>query len=159
MKSLIAKIWVPVLLVLVAAAQSFGIDTARAISQRKQLDSLTLNRLDDTVVTTDFAIDSMKAFIADSLAAADSVLVDSTAADSLSVEETLVLNPRDTIRIPDSLEFTDPFKFKYYIAIKDSTTRFMVRDSLLQAGDTSFFSSFCSTNCKTFFACIRKLIF
>ena len=136
MKRFMAKIWVPTLLVLVAAAQSFGIDAARTIEFRKLADSLILNRLDDTVVTTDFAIDSMKAFIADSLAAADSVLVDSTAADSLSVEETLVLNPRDTIRIPDSLEFTDPFKFKYYIAIKDSTTRFMVRDSLLQAGDT-----------------------
>ena len=43
---------------------------------------------------------------------------------------------RDTIKVPDSLQFTDPFFFKYYIAVKDSTTRKQVRDSLIQAGDT-----------------------
>ena len=85
MKRFMAKIWVPTLLVLVAAAQSFGIDAARTIEFRKLADSLILNRLDDTVVTTDFAIDSMMAFIADSLTAADSVLVDRTASVSLSV--------------------------------------------------------------------------
>ena len=114
MKDLVAKIWVPTLLVLVAAAQSFGIDAARAIEFRKIADSLILNRLDDTVAATDLVIDSAKAALAD----------------------TLILSPRDTIRIPDSLEFKDPFKFKYYIAIKDSLTRVQVRDSLLQAGDT-----------------------
>ena len=126
MKRLVAKIWVPTLLVLVAAAQSFGIDAARAIEFRRTADSLILNRLDDTVAATDLAIDSMKADLADTL----------VTADSTATTDTLILSPRDTIRIPDSLEFTDPFKFKYYIAIKDSTTRFQVRDSLLQVGDT-----------------------
>ena len=58
MKRLMAKIWVPALLVLMAAVQSFGIDTARAISLRKQADSLIFNRLDDTVAATTFAVDS-----------------------------------------------------------------------------------------------------
>ena len=100
MKGLIAKIWVPALMVLMAAAQSFGIDAGRAAGLRQLTDSLTLSR------------------------AADSSAVDS------------VVFARDTIKIPDSLEFKDPFFFKYYIAVKDSLTRFQVRDSLLQAGDS-----------------------
>jgi hypothetical protein len=147
MKRLIAKIWVPALLVLVAAVQSFGIDAARAISFRKLADSLILTRLDDTVAAAGIAIDSMSAGVpdslvrdslltADSLHVADSLLPDSLAlADSAAID-TLVLSPRDTIVVPDSLRETDPFKFKYYIAIRDSLTRIEVRDSLIQAGDT-----------------------
>ena len=148
MKHLVAKIWVPALLVMLAAVQSFGIDAARAIDFRRLADSLILNRLDDTVAAADFAIDSTLAAASDSLAATDSfmlggtfadslALVDSSAtADSSATVDTLILSPKDTIRIPDSLEFKDPFKFKYYIAIKDSLTRVQVRDSLIQAGDT-----------------------
>ena len=139
MKHLVAKIWVPALLVMLAAVQSFGIDAARAIDFRRLADSLILNRLDDTVAATDFAIDSTLAAATDSLATADSLmtsdtLTDSTAladssatADSTEVADTLVLSPKDTIRIPDSLEFKDPFKFKYYIALKDSLTRIHTR--------------------------------
>lgn len=139
MKRLIAKIWVPALLVLVAAVQSFGIDTARAISSRSMVDSLILNRLDDTTVSTDFAIDSIEAPAADSSIidslTIDSTVVDSTISDTTAVD-TLLVAARDTIVVPDSLRESDPFKFKYYIALKDSVTRFQVRDSLMQAGDT-----------------------
>ena len=140
MKRIVAKIWVPTLLVLMAAVQSFGIDTARAISFKKQADSLIFNRLDDTIAATDIAIDSltMESVI-------DTVMVDSTALDSLIIDtvavdtlvaDTLEIAARDTIVVPEGLRETDPFKYKYYIAIKDSLTRVQVRDSLLQAGDT-----------------------
>ena len=129
MKRFMAKIWVPTLLVLVAAVQSFGIDTARAISLRKQEDSLIFNRLDDTTVATPVAVDSFK------LEPIDSLVTDSTAIDS-TIVDTLIIAARDTIKVPEELRETDPFKFKYYIAIKDSLTRVQVRDSLLQAGDT-----------------------
>ncbi len=105
MKNLIAKIWVPLLLVSVAAIQSFGIDAGRSASLRQLADSLELIQLPDTIHT------------------ADTILPE-------------VIQARDTIRIPDSLQYTDPFKYKYYIALKDSTTRFQVRDSLMTAGDT-----------------------
>ena len=84
-------------------------------------DSLTVSQLDDS---TGLAATGMSQ---DSVAAGQSVQ-DSTVA--------LVLSPRDTIAVPDSLKETDPFKYKYYIAIKDSTTRFQVRDSLETIGDT-----------------------
>lgn len=84
-------------------------------------DSLTVSQLDDS---TGLAATGMSQ---DSVAAGQSVQ-DSTV--------TLVLSPRDTIAVPDSLKETDPFKYKYYIAIKDSTTRFQIRDSLETIGDT-----------------------
>ena len=105
MKNLIAKIWVPLLLVSLAAIQSFGIDAGRSASLRQLADSLELIQLPDTTHT------------------ADTILPE-------------VIQARDTIRIPDSLQYTDPFKYKYYIALKDSTTRFQVRDSLMAVGDT-----------------------
>jgi len=105
MKNLIAKIWVPLLLISVAAIQSFGVDAGRSAGLRRLADSLMLTQLPDTTHVS------------------DSILPDTIAV-------------RDTIRIPDSLQYTDPFKFKYYIALKDSTTRFQIRDSLIAAGDT-----------------------
>ena len=117
MKNLLAKIWVPALLVAMAAMQSFGIDAGRAASLRRLADSLSFSQLQDTTV------------IVDSTAIADST----TITDSTAVP---MLTARDTITVPDSLRYTDPLKYKYYIALKDSTTRFQVRDSLLNAGDT-----------------------
>ena len=131
MKNLMAKIWVPALLVMIAAVQSFGIDTHRAVRLWGLTDSLALTRLDDTTATDSTPADSLKI---DSIAI-DSITTDSLAADTTSIEE-LFLTARDTIKVPDSLKETDPFFYKYYIAVKDSTTRAQVRDSLIMAGDT-----------------------
>ena len=112
MKNLMAKIWVPALLVLVAAVQSAGIDAGRSASLRRLADSLVLvNEADSTAIADSFTV------VSDSLAQP-------------------VIAARDTIVVPDSLKETDPFRYKYYIAIKDSTTRFQVRDSLISIGDT-----------------------
>ena len=116
MKKVVAKIWVPMLLVLTAAVQSFGIDAHRAVRLRGLADSLALTRIEDS---TDTGI----------------AVADSLAADSLTLD-TLFLTARDTIKVPDSLQYTDPFFYKYYIAVKDSATRAQVRDSLIMAGDT-----------------------
>ena len=112
MKNLMAKIWVPALLVLVAAVQSAGIDAGRSASLRRLADSLVLvSEADSTAIADSFTV------VSDSLAQP-------------------VIAARDTIVVPDSLKETDPFRYKYYIAIKDSTTRFQVRDSLISIGDT-----------------------
>ena len=114
MKRLIAKIWIPALLVLVAAAQSFGVDAGRAASLRRLTDSLILSKSEDST-------------------AVDSHISDSTIT---AITDSILTSARDTIVIPDSLEQKDPFFFKYYIAVKDSTVRLQVRDSLLQANDS-----------------------
>ena len=103
MKNLLAKIWVPFLLVTVAAIQSFGIDAGRAIGFTKIADSLKVSLLADTTVV-------------------DSIVN--------------TISARDTMVVPDSLRETDPFFYKYYVAVKDSATRAQVRDSLIQAQDT-----------------------
>ena len=120
MKNLLAKIWLPTLLVALAAVQAFGLDIRRAASFRQMMDSLAVA----------IAIDSSAQNIP--------IQNDSIELDSLSVPviDTLVLTARDTIKAPDSLRFTDPFFYKYYVAVKDSTTRAFVRDSLMTAGDT-----------------------
>ena len=122
MKNLLAKIWVPLLLVSLAALQSFGIDAGRAIGFRKISDSLSVNRLSDSTHIDSIIVDSISA--------------DTVAIDSLPADTAVVLTARDTIVVPDSLKYTDPFFYKYYIAVKDSATRAQVRDSLIQAQDT-----------------------
>ena len=112
MKSFIAKIWVPVVLVMIAAVQSFGIDAGRAVSMRRMADSLMITMRQD------------------------SAYLDAAIADSLGNDTIAVIAARDTIVVPDSLKETDPFFYKYYIAVKDSLTRAQVRDSLIQANDS-----------------------
>ena len=122
MKNLLAKIWVPLLLVSLAALQSFGIDAGRAIGFRKISDSLSVNRLSDSTHVDSIIVDSISA--------------DTVAIDSLPADTAVVLTARDTIVVPDSLKYTDPFFYKYYIAVKDSATRAQARDSLIQAQDS-----------------------
>ena len=122
MKNLLAKIWVPLLLVSLAALQSFGIDAGRAIGFRKISDSLSVNRLSDSTHVDSIIVDSIS--------------TDTVAIDSLPADTAVVLTARDTIVVPDSLKYTDPFFYKYYIAVKDSATRAQVRDSLIQVQDT-----------------------
>ena len=43
---------------------------------------------------------------------------------------------RDTMKVPDSLKITDPFLYKWYVAVKDSLTHRIVVDSLKAEGDS-----------------------
>ena len=52
------------------------------------------------------------------------------------IDTTPGLTARDTIFPPDSLKYTDPFRYKYYVALVDSLTHAFVSDSLKAAGDT-----------------------
>ena len=57
--------------------------------------------------------------------------------DSARILDTLPhLTARDTIPVPDSLRYTDPFRFKYYVALIDSLTHVIVRDSLMHESDS-----------------------
>lgn len=46
------------------------------------------------------------------------------------------LTARDTIKAPDSLRLTDPFRYKYYVALLDFETRKIVTDSLKRRVDS-----------------------
>ena len=129
MKDFLAKIWVPALLVMLAATQTFGIDAGRAANLRRIADSLRTSSLDDSTALAGTAIDSLEA-------TADSTFILDFKNDSIQTADSVKPSPRDTIKIPDSLKVTDPVRYRYYIELKDPTTRFATRDSLLQAGDT-----------------------
>ena len=129
MKNLMAKIWIPIVIVLLAAFQSFGIDLHRSAKIFSFADSLALISQADSTMTDSLKVDSLAALMQN----LDSLKVDTTESDPIM---TLVLSARDTIIVPESPKDTDPFFYKYYIAVKDSATRAEVRDSLLMAGDT-----------------------
>ena len=136
MKNFLAKIWVPILLVLIAAMQSFGIDATRAMGLRKLSDSLSSAHTEDSLTASEPVQDSAIVPLHDSIIMLD---LDSARKDSIlldTLDTVKVIYARDTIVIPDSLKEKDPFFYKYYIAVKDSLTRAEVRDSLIQAGDT-----------------------
>ena len=128
MKNFWSKIWIPAVLVAVAGMQSFGIDVRRAIDYREASDTLSHTITADSSSLILPATDSLRPD-------ADSTRFNADSIDLFKVD-TLILTARDTIKAPDSLKDTDPFFYKYYVAVKDSTTRRQVRDSLLQAGDT-----------------------
>ncbi len=107
MKNFVSKIWFPAVLSGLAAIQSFGIDAERYSRIPIQQDSVVSETVTDT-----------------------------TWADSILVRDSIPILPRDTIVVPDSLRYTDTLKFKYYIALKDSTARAAARDSLRSIGDT-----------------------
>ena len=83
MKNVLAKIWVPLVLVALAAAQSFGIDAGRAAGLRRLADSLIFTQVQDTSEVSDSILPDRKP------------------------------SARDTIQVPDSLKYTDTLKYKY----------------------------------------------
>ncbi|MBO7644393.1 MAG: putative porin [Bacteroidales bacterium] len=70
--------------------------------------------------------------IADSLLAGTSGIDEDTEAlDTLPR-----IMARDTMKVPEELRETDPFRYKYYVALKDSLTHVIVRDSLKHRVDS-----------------------
>ncbi|MCF0175859.1 MAG: putative porin [Bacteroidales bacterium] len=155
----IRKFLLPAALVLFAAAQSFGIDAGRALSRVSfSPDSLAVS--DSTAPAMDSLTDALDSIAIvpnpDTLSAVTEGLADSTGAsgtvsdstsgegfdddfgDFLEAEEDSVpqISVLDTLTIPEGLDTLDPFKFKYFKAIKDSATLVMTRDSLLAIPDS-----------------------
>ena len=109
MKDFVSKIWLPLVLTGLAVIQSFAVENDRP---------RRVSSLQDTLVQVSET---------DSILSSESIVPADTAES---------VNPADTITVPDSLRYTDTLKFKYYIALKDSTVRAFVRDSLRSLGDT-----------------------
>ena len=72
----------------------------------------------------------------DKVEIADSLLGGSDSLDFAPKDTTPAILARDTIKVPDSLKFTDPFRYRYYIAIVDSLTHRQTSDSLKRTGDS-----------------------
>ena len=63
---------------------------------------------------------------------ADSLL-QKAAAELVEADTLPHLTARDTLFPPDSLQYTDPFRYKYYVALIDSLTRAETCDSLMRS--------------------------
>lgn len=122
--SAISKIWFPALVVGIVAVQSFASDFSRAMASRGAEASR------DTVIYSNNIFTKFRSEY--ERAREDSMSFELMSGDSNEV----VITARDTMKVPDSLRFTDPFRYKYYVAIKDSLTHIIVRDSLKNAGDS-----------------------
>ncbi len=124
--SSLKKFLFPTVVVVLAAAQTFGMDSARLRRESAQEEKSS----PDTVIYrntiyTKFRTEGWKA--------EDEGAFD---LDTLSADTTKVLTARDTIFPPDSLKDIDPFRYRYYVALLDSLTHKQVRDSLIKSGDT-----------------------
>ncbi len=146
MKEVLRKICVPTLIIGIAVYQSFGIDFSRSNALLGFQDSSLVKTNADTLITPDSltTIDSLNIQDTLTLSSIDSNLLDTLKViDSLDLDRSAiekVISAKDTIVVPDSLKDVDPFKYKYYLAIKDTVYLYQVKDSLLQAGDTLEFA-------------------
>lgn len=139
-----SKIWFPVAVVTMAAAHTVisdpGVNTGSMIAG---LPVIEMTEAPDTVIYpangyklkwTEEDFKMTEVHVEDTVAFADDSLMVS---DSLAVKDSIPqLTARDTIKAPDSLQFTDPFRYKYYVALRDSATHIFIRDSLIAAGDS-----------------------
>ena len=137
MKNLLSKIWIPALLIGIAAVQSFGIDTARSRRIASLADSLGKHSGNDSSIIME-SIDSEAITTSDSILFIHSNPGLASVVRDLSsrIDSINALTARDTIIPPDSLRYTDSLRFRFYVELHDAPTRASTRDSLMAAGDT-----------------------
>ena len=121
-----ARIWTDILVPLAiagaVAAQTVGVE----VSRTSRMHPYFPGALRDTVETV---LDTVKTAIA----AADTLYEDEDfffGEETAQVDTTPEIFARDTMKVPDSLKLTDPFRYRWYVAIKDSLTHRIVVDSL-----------------------------
>lgn len=133
MRKIVKKIWFPVIILSMGAVQTFGIDAGRASLIFRADNSLLFS---SGLSASDSIPLSGHDTLTDIHASAQGNDTTASIQDSLRQQNDTIIPAADTIVVPDSLKYTDPFKYKYYIALKDSVTRSRLRDSLFIAGDT-----------------------
>lgn len=101
------------------------------------LEALLTSPLCDTVIYSTPGYKARRKGDFDQIKIADSLLV-GTNVGSFEDEETdsVRISARDTLIPPDSLQFTDPFRFKYYAALLDSAVHAETMDSLKTVFDS-----------------------
>ena len=132
--NVLSRIWFPATVLATAAFLSFA-HPGREVTRRYIPED---EAFADTVVYLEDAYKLKRIGSFDAVSIADSLL---QMADSDSTSDALLdtlphLTARDTIPVPDSLRLTDPFRYKYYVALIDSLTHVIVRDSLQRSSDS-----------------------
>ena len=130
--NVLSRIWFPAAVVSLAVAGAFGIGNTR-ISYHLLPDPAAYP---DTVVYVKDAYKLKRVGDLGAITIADSLLADAADTTETPLDTLPHLTARDTIKVPDSLRLTDPFRFKYYVALIDSLTHVIVRDSLRRSSDS-----------------------
>ena len=145
MKSIVSKIAFPVVVASIAALHVVTADPGVTVDTR--LTGVPIELMTERPDTVIYPVNGYKKrwteadFKMDANTLADTLSDDFAPADTLAAPaDTLPrLTARDTIKAPDSLRLTDPFRYKYYVALHDRPTYLTVRDSLLAAQDSLTF--------------------
>lgn len=122
-----------------AAALGFGKDPIKKlhVGTEQKGDSVS-----DTVIYPKDAYKLRRFGNLEDFVKADSLFGADESDDSLDFapDSSKLVRARDTIKVPDSLRLTDPFRWKYYVAIVDSLTHVETRDSL-QKSEKAFWEA------------------
>ena len=142
MKSIVSKIAFPAFVASIAALHVVATDPGVTVDTRLTgVPIAVMTERPDTVI---YPVNGYKKgwteadFMMDVNTLADSLADDYNPADTVAAPaDTLPkLTARDTIKVPDSLRLTDPFRYEYYVALHDRPTYLAVRDSLLASQDS-----------------------
>ena len=133
MKNLWSEILVPAAIVALTMAGTVGVETSRSVRSGIGIRPF-LSVQDDTVRRDTVPKDTV---LKDTLDLSDDEEFGFFDEDGTEAEDTLPkIFARDTMKVPDSLRYTNPFLHRWYVAVKDSLTHRIVVDSLKEAGDS-----------------------
>ena len=134
MKNLWSEIIVPAVIAGLTVVGTVGVESARTVRPDARVRLLREVRL-DTIPR-----DTVKKAAA---AKKDTVLKDLSddefdffGVTEVEADTTPRIYARDTMKVPESLRTTDPFLYRWYVAVKDSFTHRHVVDSLKAVGDS-----------------------
>ena len=134
MKNLWSEIIVPAVIAGLTVVGTVGVESARTVRPDARVRLLREVRLDTIPRDTVKKAAAVKK---------DTVLKDLSDDEfdffgetEVEADTTPRIYARDTMKVPESLRTTDPFLYRWYVAVKDSFTHRHVVDSLKAAGDS-----------------------
>ena len=134
MKNLWSEILVPAVIAGLTVIGTVGVESTRTVRPDARLQLLREVRLDTIPRDT---VKKAAAAKKDSVDLSDEDFDFFGFGETPAREDTLPrIYARDTMKVPESLRTTDPFLYRWYVAVKDSFTHRLVVDSLRAAGDS-----------------------
>ena len=126
-----SRIWFPIAVLSILTAGIIGAATPpkKGRPQKKAMPP-------DTVLYTADAYRLNRKLDLETIRIADSLLDAGEDLAAQAADTVKRLTARDTIKPPEELRWSDPFRFKYYVALVDSATHVLVRDSLRHTSDS-----------------------
>lgn len=134
MKNLWSEILVPAVIAGLTVIGTVGVESTRTVRPDARLRILREVRLDTIPRDT---VKKAAAAKKDSVDLSDDEFDFFGFGETEAREDTVPrIDARDTMKVPESLRTTDPFLYRWYVAVKDSFIHRIVVDSLRAAGDS-----------------------